>query len=326
MGEPKEEEEKKDRKAILLKERKKAIYNLVLLGTAVFVVLMAVVTMAWFAINKDGGITGMGVKSQAMPYEIQTRNVSGFYKNQWEKLDSNALEWKVSADYNFDNNDGDLDGEETEPGLEPGDSGKLEFRVNPNYSSSITVDCIFDFKIYVEEIVVDEHGDPVLDENDEQVTAPKEIDNSTLLGYVKSHIMLFSGCDTNTGKYYGLISTDAELKRVLEDQIYTRNGTEYTTIYWKWPMHLEELTSNNDSTIIYAPNERTSVINYIAANRTSFFKDCGDTETQVKDNLTTLSNAYDNSIYNRYNMKYDNADLDIGNNVSYVMLSMTVVQ
>ena len=70
----------------------------------------------------------------------------------------------------------------------------------------------------------------------------------------------------------------------------------------------------------------TSVINYIAANRTGFFKDCNDTEQQVITDLTALSTAYDNSIYNHYNMRYDNADLDIGNNISYVMLAMNVEQ
>ena len=165
-----------------------------------------------------------------------------------------------------------------------------------------------------------------MDENNEQVTTLTEISNAALLGYVKTHIMLFSGYDSVTGKYYGLISTDEDLKRVLQNQTYTRNGTDYTTIYWKWPMHLEELTSNLDSTIIYVPAERASVINYIVVNRTGFFKDCSDTEQQVRTDLTALSTAYDNSIYNRYNMKYDNADLDIGNNISYVMLSMTVEQ
>ena len=34
--------------------------------------------------------------------------------------------------------------------------------------------------------------------------------------------------------------------------------------------------------------------------------------------------AYSNAIYNHYNLRYDNADLDIGNNLSYVILSMQV--
>ena len=319
-----QEQNDNDDKEKILAARK----NLIRFGSLAVLafVVWLFATIAWFSMNRDVSTGGMGIKSQAMPYTIQTRDSSGFYKDKWDLIGSQAMEWKVSATHNFDNHEGDIPADEEEPGLEPGDSGMLEFRVNPNTSDSITVDCVFDFKIYLESPVLDQQGNQVLDDNDDPVTQITEINNETLTEYVKSHIMLFSGYDTVSGKYTGLIGTDEDLKRVLENQTYTKNDTTYTTIYWKWPMHLEELTSHDASKIIFSPSERSSVINYIAENRTGFFKDCNNTKAQVISDLTPLSTAYDNTIYNRYNMKYDNADLDIGNNISYVMLSMTVEQ
>ena len=123
-----------------------------------------------------------------------------------------------------------------------------------------------------------------------------------------------------------MIDNDQALRRVLEEQTYTKNDTVYTKIYWVWPMHLEDITSSDDSRIIYDSEERGNVIAYIARNRNGFFKDCNDDEQQVIADLTALSTEYDNAIYNHYNMRYDNADLEIGNNISYVMLSMKVEQ
>ncbi len=307
------------------KNQKKSLIKMGAMGVLTLILLIFS-SLSWFTMNSQVESGGMSIKSQGMPYTIQTRIESGYYKEKWDKIGSEAMEWQVTLKNNFDNNPNDTYNDEDEPGLEPGDSGMLEFRVNPNISDSITVDCVFEFKAYLETPVLDQQGNQTLDANSNPVTRITEIDDAKLLGYVETHIMLFSGYDAKTGKYTGLIGTDDKLRRVLTNQTYKKDDTDYTTIYWKWPMHLEELTSHDNTKIIYAPSERTSVINYIAANRTGFFKDCNDTEQQVITDLTALSTAYDNSIYNHYNMRYDNADLDIGNNISYVMLAMNVEQ
>jgi hypothetical protein len=134
--------------------------------------------------------------------------------------------------------------------------------------------------------------------------------------------MLFAGIDEN-GKYTDLIDNDNETtKKVLEDQTYRKGESTYTTIYWYWPEHLSDLTDSAHT--IYAPSEHEDVIGYIARNKDGFFKDCSDSETKVGNDLTSLYTTYSNQIYNRYNSRYDNADLDIGNNVSYIVLSMQV--
>ena len=303
--------------------RKNALTKLAVMGVFTAAII-AFQSIAWFTMNREVSGNGMEMKAGGMPYTIQTRDNNGYYKDKWEQTGSDAVEWLISSNNNFNNND--LNNEEDKPGLEPGDSGVLEFRVNPNSSDSITVDCVFDVKAYLETVVKDENGNVRLDEDNNPVTAITEINSDTLTGYIKSHIMLFSGYDSENSKYTGLIDNDQTLRRVLKNQTYTKNDTAYTSIYWVWPMHLDDITSNNNSKLIYASDERQTVIAYIARNRNGFFKDCNDNEQQVISDLTALSTTYDNTIYNHYNMRYDNADLEIGNNISYVMLSMNVEQ
>lgn len=299
-------------------EKKKVIWDFLIFFAAVVIVAIAVGTAAWFASNKEVGGNGMAVSAQAMPYTIQTRDSVGYYSSVYESLETGAMEWKVSSGSNFANHAAAIEANEseTEPRLEPGDHGSLEFRVNPNNADTITVDCFFDVKAYLETDTTDEHGDPV--------AIITEIEDAALVGYVKAHIMLFSGYDPQTGKYTGLIGDDESLRRVLADQTYAKGGTDYTKIYWIWPEHLGDLTDNDEADIIYASSEREVVIAYIANNKDGFFKNCNDSTAQVVTDLTSLSRAYSSTIYNHYNMRYDSADLDIGNNISYVMLSMQV--
>ena len=289
-------------------------------------VVFCLASVAWFAKNSEVEASGKGIAAQGMPYTIQTQDSSGYYKEKWEKTGSDAMEWLVSATNNFDNHEQALDLEETEPGIEPGDSGVLEYRVNPNTSDSITVDCVFEVKAYLETVEKDGQGKVSTDESGNPITIITEVNDDTLSGYLNAHIMLFSGYDSEKKQYTGLIDNDQALRRVLKEQTYAKDDTIYTKIYWVWPMHLEDITSSDDSRIIYDSEERETVIAYIARNRNGFFKDCNDDEQQVIADLTALSTEYDNAIYNHYNMRYDNADLEIGNNISYVMLSMKVEQ
>ena len=63
MAERKDEEKKYDREALLL-EKKKVVFNLVLLLAASFVVLVGVLTMAWFASNTNVGGQSLSVSAE----------------------------------------------------------------------------------------------------------------------------------------------------------------------------------------------------------------------------------------------------------------------
>lgn len=277
----------------------------------------AVVTfgsLGWFASNKENSASGMGVRVQATPFLIETRSQSGYYKTQYDSLHSEAAEWMISAEHNLDNHTNAIEADEETPALEPGDHGSLEFRVSPQSTNTITVDCLFEIKAYVEDESEDEGGNTV--------TNITETENIALAGYLNAHIMLFTGVDQN-GKLTGLIdNNNDQLERILRNQTYTKGESTYTTIYWYWPEHLSNLTDSANT--IYAPSEHEAVLAYVARNKDGFFKDCSDSNAKVLTDLTNLYNSYSNSTYNHYNLRYDNADLDIGNNLSYVILSMQV--
>lgn len=306
--EEEDEEDDDDEPRIVVNPKVVKVASLILFSG----IILVFASIAWFTMNKDVSSGGMGVKVAAVPYTIQTRDGRGYYSSVYDSLNSEGMEWQVSSTYNFENHSSAIYVGETEPGLEPGDHGILEFRVNPNNADTITVDCVFDIKAYVE--TTDGQGN----------TNITEINNSALLGYVKAHIMLFSGVDPVSGKYTGLISTDQSLRRVLANQTYTRNGSTYTKIYWVWPMYLYNIISNDSTNLVYDTSESSAVIAYISSNKDGFFKDCSDSAAKVSTDLTALSTTYTSSTYNHYNTKYDNADLEIGNNISYVMLIMKV--
>ena len=288
-----------------------------------FVIVMIVVafavfgSVAWFTQSREVEGSGVQMTAENVPYIIETRGDSGYYKSQYDTLHSEALEWKITSEHNLDNHSSAKKESESQPALEPGDHGSLEFRVSPQSADTLTVDCLFQVKIYLEE--------ESKDENNNTVTTITEIQDSALAGYLSAHMLLFSGYNSETGKYTNLIDNDNEfLERILENQSYTKGENVYTTIYWYWPEHLSDLTDSSNA--IYAPSESQKVIAYIARNKDGFFKDCTKTTQQVQTEITSLYTTYSNAIYNCYNLRYDNADLDIGNNISYVILSMQVKQ
>ena len=309
-------------------KRKKALIKFGAMGVFTAIIVFFA-TIAWFTMNREVGASGMQMKVQGLPYTIQTSDTSGYYKTAWEKTGSEALEWLVTSANNFDNHSGAIETGEEEPSLEPGDSGCLEFRVNPQSSDEITVDCLFEIKAYKEEEVKDDNGDTVVDDKGDPVTTLTQITTGNTAGYIDGHILLFSGMDENE-KYTGLINNDYDKnletyleQRVLSGQTYEKDGSTYTTIYWYWPERLNELT---DSTKIkFAASEQNGVITYIARNKDKFFKNCSETTEKVSNDLTALAGGTStDQVYNHYSLMYDNADLEIGNYISYIVLSMQV--
>ncbi|MBP3798363.1 MAG: hypothetical protein J6I46_11405 [Ruminococcus sp.] len=286
-------------------------------------VLIAFSTIAWFTSSREVGGEDMQMTADDMPFEIKTRSSDGFYKSIYEDFQDDAAIWQVTADHNFNNDSAALEENESEPGLEPGDSGSLEFCIKPKEADSITLDCVFEIRAFtnVENSLTHE---PELQEMSSSDSFVKSL---------SSHIMLFEEYDTTSGKYSGLIGDDDSLRRVLKNKSFNNTSTdEYLTIYWVWPEHLSDLTDKSkaiykisDNAVGEEENENgyTAVIDYIAANKDGFFKNCTEAPTTVKNELLELGRTNLSQIYNKYNLKYDNADLDIGNNINYVIISMT---
>ena len=178
-------------------------------------------SLSWFTMSKEVEGSGMSLNAQSVPYIIETRSGSGYYKSQYDALHSQAMEWKISADHNFDNHNSTKKEDESQPALEPGDHGSLEFRVSPQSADTLTVDCLFQVKIYLEE--------ESKDENDNTVTTITEIQDSTLAGYLSAHMLLFASYNSETGKYTNLIDNDNEsLERILKNQSYIGDCKMYS--------------------------------------------------------------------------------------------------
>ena len=160
MGRQKEDGEKKDRTALLLQERKKIIYNLVMVMTASFVVLIGMLTMAWFALNKDTSSGGMGVKSTATLFELKTSGSTGLYDAYITDVDSDystssetggnngqKIIWQLSSQSQMENLWSGIGSPTAEDmrkiqkyesdnyGLSPGDYGQLTFTIVPKTTS-----------------------------------------------------------------------------------------------------------------------------------------------------------------------------------------------
>ena len=218
------------------------------------------------------------MKAGSIPYTIEFPGEDeGKYADQYRTLTDQSSIWLVNNNENMDNGSGTP---KEELGLEPGDSGTLEFRIQPNGTDSITVDICFTVRG-----IVKQHDQ----NNSQQLT---EITDTELMGFVASHIMLFSGIDSN-GKYTGLIENSSDLKRYLRHKTYSVNDLEedddyYTKLYWVWPFHLSDLISTQNDDLIYASNERSTVIQYIVDHKDGFFKDITTEDSVLSADLNSM--------------------------------------
>ena len=293
-----EEERRKMKKAALFKMAAMALL-------ALAVIIFG--TISWFTMNTQVESGGMSIKTQGVPYTIEFPGTDeGKYASQYRTLTDQAGIWLVDNNKNMDNGS---DTSEEELGLEPGDSGMLEFRVKPNGdTNTITVDICFTLRCIEK---------PERNGSNTSSQQLNLITDQELMKFVSSHIMLFTGIDAN-GKYTGLIQNNDQLQRYIRNKTYSKTDTGYTTLYWAWPLHLSNLISTQSSDLIYASNERSTVIQYMVAHKDGFFKGITTADNVLTDDLTAMNH------YGSYSILFDKADLDIGNKVQYVILGLSV--
>ena len=294
-----------------ISERKK-MQKAALIKIGAMLVLSAILfifsSIAWFTNNKEVSESGLQMTAGGIPFTIEFPGEDeGYWIDQYHNLSNQTGIWLVDDDKNMDNGSGTT---EEKIGLEPGDSGTLEFRISPNETDTITVDICFTMRG-----IVKQHDQ----NNSQQLT---EISDTELMGFVASHIMLFTGIDSN-GKYTGLIQNSSDLKRYIRNKTYSINDSEedddyYTTLYWVWPLHLSNLISTQSDDLIYASSERSTVIQYMVAHKNGFFKDITTEDSVLSADLNSMEH------YGSYSIMFDKADLDIGKRVQYVILGLSV--
>ena len=278
------------------------------------VILFIFSSIAWFTSNKEVSESGLQMTAGGIPFTIEFPGEDeGHWIDQYHNLSNQTGIWLVDDDKNMDNGSGTT---EEKLGLEPGDSGTLEFRISPNETDTITVDICFTMRGIVKQRSQNSDSST---SSSQQLT---EISDTELMGFVASHIMLFTGIDSN-GKYTGLIQNSSDLKRYLLSKTYSVNDSEedddyYTTLYWVWPLYLSNLISTQSDDLIYASSERSTVIQYMVAHKNGFFKDITTEDSVLSADLNSMEH------YGSYSIMFDKADLDIGKRVQYVILGLSV--
>jgi len=341
----------------LLAEKKKIMANLVLFIAALFVVLFAWGTMAWFAMNRDVSTGGMGVSVATDLFTIEAVSTTGYHVgiyddstnndtyvrnilfNRVEK-DSDIITWTITDDIEVTDGSGNKSitkgknigngpAEGYEGGIGPGSSGEIQFVIKPTRP----VDAEFTFCVYAYTDGYDEHGD--LDKTTIQlVSSGSSADTIAAQKLLNGHILLFSEMD-NDGKLSGLISSDAEFKRLMEK---TYTSQETVPIYWVWPETLAEIildenTSGHSKNLrgksnICNTTGQAEVIDFFKNNPSWFLLDPDNSNHNwsevFNDDISNADVVYTiNTNYALYSSYYNEADQCIGTCISYILLDMS---
>ena len=321
MGKQKEEEEKKDRTALLLQERKKIIYNLVLVVTASFVVLIGILTMAWFSMNKNNTTSGMGTKVGTNDFEIRVSGDNIGAKSYTKSVTGDSVSYSGTDILNFSSIFGkykngaegtsyDTDGaspeikwrmtpeHDTEKGLGPGSQGTLTFSIIPKRTGTLNPEFSLRLDGY---IAPNQHRNEngsyqVADTDLEKITSDSDEAQLTGLAYLKGHILFFShrdgaGTDESPYTYTGLLDeNDFSLSDIKGTEQSATIGTPIeVTIYWVWPNTFGQMvlskSENNNKTPIVTDIDTENSENPENAARIQTKR---DVQNYVLDNITAI--------------------------------------
>ena len=241
MDKSNENEERKDR-AALLHERKKIMNNLVLLFAASFVVLIGALTMAWFAMNKTTGANGMGTQVSDVPFALKTIGYYGYFDDWLDEgvgkisedrahaetppsgstsvittNQSATIQWLITEENNVKNYVTENTVED-DIGIRPGSFGSLKFRVIPKGTEVINLDFKLDMIPYRTVYQTDGSGTVILDGEGHPTELRPEIitGNNDAVTYLKNHVLFFKERSGTLGNYVysGLIDLDETVQLI----------------------------------------------------------------------------------------------------------------
>jgi hypothetical protein len=326
--------------ALLLQERKKIIYNLVLLGTAVAVVIIGVLTMAWFSNNTKVNGTNMSVTVQGTNYEITmlAPGSDGIFKDWHDKVhDGNAMYWQMTASNNLINYNPYVD--EDDPGdlgIRPGSWGVISFYVNPKVAS---VNLNFDIELIGYQSYTDDKETDTKEDDEIVMTALSDLEDHAgdiPLNLLNGHILFFENrtpvtvTDETTITYSKPILSNADMHRVLNRTIYSNDVTsQRIDIYWVWPNTLSTLVDARSyagiTTIPFCENDAENE-DY---SYTAIVKNIQDYPQYYLKGASSSDNIDAEAIAARYDIygdMYDQGDNEIGMRVHYLMIRLTVTE
>lgn len=339
------DEERKDLAALRL-ERKKITFNLVLLLAASFVVLLAVITAAWFASNKKVKGEDMTVTAADIGFELASSGSAVRHSSYWTKADTSYLEGEDGSGQDKDGNavTYKATGVTThkimqrittanDAAVEPGSYGKMEFYVIPKQDGDITVQFTLSVRGFYEKdannlvdiATLDSTNNNGLDQN--QILTYQDA-----LRYLQGHVFFFQtegdpNDATNAYCFKNPIENNTftlEIQNAVADKLYP------VTVFWIWPETIGQLVlKNNNSHLMegipvvenvtgaITGTDKEKVISMVKANKTNILKDLQAGNDHVNDMIDDAERYY-SMLDNWYNL----ADQSIGEYVDYFMVEV----
>lgn len=288
---------------------------------ALAVTVAAVISMAWFASNKETTGEGMGVSVAGERYSLSfLSNDDSVYEADRRKIEGyneTALTWKMTAENNMYNH------ENNQSGVYPGSEGVISFYITRRVEEAITLDFDLTVEAYAYERISRENGETGVNLN-----KVEQFQNEEIAKLLLGHIMLFESRESKAGKYtYSRPILPDEngvrrLQKVFDASTETAGDKKtLVNIYWVWPYTL--------STIVKVPTVETvpfmevnsddyeAVLENVCSNPGYYLK--------LEDESVTPLNANElTGNYKKYGDLYDRSDNDIGNLVDFMLITMNV--
>ncbi len=181
-----------------VKKRRRAALSKMVILLAFTVLVWLFLTIAWFTNNKEVSESGLQMTAGGIPFTIEFPGEDeGHWIDQYHNLSNQTGIWLVDDDKNMDNGSGTT---EEKLGLEPGDSGTLEFRISPNETDTITVDICFTMRGIMKQRSQNSDSST---SSSQQLT---EISDTELMGFVASHMSVIETAKRNGLNVFGYLS------------------------------------------------------------------------------------------------------------------------
>lgn len=326
-------------------ERKKRLIKLGAMLTLTVLILIFT-TVAWFTMNQTVEADNMGVRAKGVPFEIAVKGSN--VRNDEEFI-------KAASDYGYGDDDvlqgyyvtGASDSqikirfdpsENEKTVFGPDSSGEIEFYVVPTETGDLTV------RIDLDVIGFKQAGDDIIRVSelttDNSGLAQSAIDQcQTAENYLKGHILFFeepgdtaSTTHAERRYYYKKPITTGTLEKSFTNA--RKNEPQKVTIYWMWTNTLGQiaLKDNNsglrsdypvvsdvvDDGSDISETDKGKLIQYLIDNKSMVFAN----HSSISD--SEILDAKTEANFNKLSDGYNDADYQIGSNINYFMIDVTV--
>lgn len=260
-----------------------------------------------------------------------------------------SIQWLITADHNAKNYVISTT-ENIDKGIRPGSYGEMTFWVVPKGQSTVNVSFVLEITPYRTNYVLDGSGNYVFapgSDTPEESTPISIADDNNFVdvrNYISNHLLFFKKRNTVTPQsgdpsyytYSDLIPINSSFDLVYDSENNRYTGTlvfenlsetlqdKKFTIYWVWPETLAEavLPENKQNSGCHAVCTGSEVFNRLKSSPASFLKDYSASDVGNAAELTTdIVSQY----YSKLSVEYNNADQEIGDDIGYIMLTLSAV-